>query len=52
MITITLSGTLEFAVLLLIITSCMYTSLALIVSAIEHIKKFRNKEEKEDAKKL
>ena len=52
MSTITFNGALEYAIILLIITSCIYTSLAMIVSAIEHIRKFRNKEEKEDAKKL
>ena len=41
--TITFNGALEYAIILLIITSCIYTSLAMIVSAIEHIRKFKNK---------
>ena len=41
MMTITISGALEAAVMLLLFTSCIYTSLAMIVSAIEHIQKFR-----------
>lgn len=47
MLTITFNGALEYAIILLIITSCIYTSLAMIVSAIEHIRKFRKKEDNE-----
>lgn len=44
--TITFYGALEYAILLLIVTSCLYTSAALTISAIEHIKEFLNKKKK------
>lgn len=44
--TITFYDVLENAILLLIVTSCLYTSFALTISAIEHIKEFLNKKKK------
>lgn len=44
--TITFYDVLEYAILLLIVTSCLYTSLALAISAIEHINGFINKKKK------
>ena len=43
---ITFYAALEYVILLLIVISCLYTSIALIISAIEHIKEFRGNNRK------